>query len=461
MRRQVVQALNAACTAQSSSSLMGAAPARAFATKKDDEPAPEEPVKKRRGRPPKAATAEASKAEASEAEAAEKPKRTRAKKATPEVVDAIPLDPTQLEAVKEAAAAKKKRAPRAKAAKPISMYVLKFNSPILPFAKFPLTHNKYIQEFIKMYEEDKEKVDRIVGVHFPQNNNVLAKGAVGIEIKVSKKNNMTIIESWHADRFQVTDYDPETNFAKAIPFEDVTLKEAFGTEDNKSGLEFNQKDLLASELFELKNLWFTYNKKINQLLMILPQEVVNRYDMVMKSLQPPLFDINKYPEEAEYIEIFNEIVFKMAQYYFAVFQAIFSKDNEGMRPMVYSFIQTRDPLHRSRKLVNLYEEMHQIIEKKLYYVQKTAEEFKERSKTSLLEQAYQKVLEDNKKSEKTKFQEKLDAVANMPDSTRKVLQEEINGLDNKNDMESSRKVSFLTNVFRLPWDSRVDPYWDV
>ena len=24
------------------------------------------------------------------------------------------------------------------------MYVLKFNSPILPYAKFPLTHNKYI-----------------------------------------------------------------------------------------------------------------------------------------------------------------------------------------------------------------------------------------------------------------------------------------------------------------------------
>jgi len=47
------------------------------------------------------------------------------------------------------------------------MYVLKFNTPILPFAKFPLTHNRYIQEFVKMYEEDKETVDRIIGVHFP------------------------------------------------------------------------------------------------------------------------------------------------------------------------------------------------------------------------------------------------------------------------------------------------------
>ena len=132
-----------------------------------------------------------------------------------------------------------------------------------------------------------------------------------------------------------------------------------------------------------------------------------------------------------------------------------------MRPMIYSFIQTRDPLHRSRKLVNLYEEMHEIIDKKLYYVQKTAEEFKERSKTSLLEQAYQRVLEDNKKSEKTKMQEKLDEVVNMPESTRKVLQEEINGLDNKNDMEAARKVTFLNNVFRLPWDNRNEPFWDV
>jgi hypothetical protein len=39
----------------------------------------------------------------------------------------------------------------------------------------------------------------------------------------------------------------------------------------------------------------------------------------------------------------------------------------------------------------------------MYYVQKTAEEFKERSKTSLLEQAYQRVLDDNKQSDKDKF----------------------------------------------------------
>lgn len=56
----------------------------------------------------------------------------------------------------------------------------------------------------------------------------------------------------------------------------------------------NPKDLLASELFELKNLWFVYNKKINGLLMILPTEVLNRYDLVVKSLNAPIFDVHKY-----------------------------------------------------------------------------------------------------------------------------------------------------------------------
>jgi len=105
--------------------------------------------------------------------------------------------------------------------------------------------------------------------------------------------------------------------------------------------------------------------------------------------------------------------------------------------------------------------MHSIIDKKLFYVQKTAEEFKERSKTSLLEAAYQKVLEDSKKSEKTKYQEMLDQTKNMVPSVRKVLQEEINSLDGKNEMEASRKTQFLSQVFRLPWDKRVTPFWDV
>lgn len=55
----------------------------------------------------------------------------------------------------------------------------------------------------------------------------------------------------------------------------------------------------------------------------------------------------------------------------------------------------------------------------MYYVQRTAEEFKERSKTNLLEHAYQRVLEDTKGSEKSKMQEKLNLIKNMPEGTRK------------------------------------------
>ena len=35
---------------------------------------------------------------------------------------------------------------------------MKFNSPILPYAKFPLTQNKYIQDFLKMYEDETDKI---------------------------------------------------------------------------------------------------------------------------------------------------------------------------------------------------------------------------------------------------------------------------------------------------------------
>ena len=71
--------------------------------------------------------------------------------------------------------------------------------------------------------------------------------------------------------------------------------------------------MLMSELFELKNLWFVYNKKINSILAILPQEVLNRYEMVAKTLQTPVFDVTRYPHnDGDLTVIFNEIVYKMA-----------------------------------------------------------------------------------------------------------------------------------------------------
>jgi hypothetical protein len=61
-----------------------------------------------------------------------------------------------------------------------------------------------------------------------------------------------------------------------------------------------------------------------------------------------------------------------------------------------------------------------------------------------LENAYQRVLEENKKSEKSKYQEMLDAVVNMDKSVRKVLQEEVDSLSEKNEMETARKTQYLT-----------------
>lgn len=59
-----------------------------------------------------------------------------------------------------------------------------------------------------------------------------------------------------------------------------------------------------------------------------------------------------------------------------------------MRPSISDFLGLQDPMLRSRKLIFYFEELHELIDKKLYYVHKMAEEFKERSKTSLLEHAY-------------------------------------------------------------------------
>ena len=161
------------------------------------------------------------------------------------------------------------------------MYTLKFNSPILPYAKFPLTQNKYIQDFLRSYEEDKSKIDRVIGVHFEKNSNSNAADAVGIEIEIIKKNNITIIESNSNRRFRVQDYNSTTNFCNAIPYED---EDSIPLLKDPKESDQRYKDLLMSEVFELKNTWFLYNKKINSVLVILPQEILNRYDMVAKSL---------------------------------------------------------------------------------------------------------------------------------------------------------------------------------
>lgn len=216
-----------------------------------------------------------------------------------------------------------KKEKEAEAKQEVELYTLKFNSPILPFAKFPLTQNKYIQDFLRRYEEDKSKIKKVIGVHFNNNNNANAIETVGIEIEITMRNNITVVESNSNKRYKIISYDELTNFCKAEEYQDV-LDLPGGSGTDASGqqdgvITSKYKDLLMSELFELKNLWFMYNKKINSMLSILPQEILNRYDMVAKTLQPPVFDIAKYPTGTNFLDTFNEIVYKMAQYYFSVF----------------------------------------------------------------------------------------------------------------------------------------------
>mmetsp|Transcript_39260 Transcript_39260/g.59915 ORF Transcript_39260/g.59915 Transcript_39260/m.59915 type:complete len:148 (+) Transcript_39260:430-873(+) len=147
----------------------------------------------------------------------------------------------------------------------MKMYTLKFNSPILPFSKFPLTQNKYIKDFLTKYDKDRKSIRNVLGVHFTKNSNRNASGAIGIEISIVKKNNITFVESLSNRRFQVTEFDPNTNFCRATPFEDDSgLPIMLGTEDEA------QKALLLSEIDELKSKWVNFNTKINQVLAILP-----------------------------------------------------------------------------------------------------------------------------------------------------------------------------------------------
>ena len=125
-----------------------------------------------------------------------------------------------------------------------------------------------------------------------------------------------MVESNTNKRFRIKSYDEVSNFAMAEDFEDTVAEIV----SKKGVIQDRFNDLLMSELFELKNLWFVYNKKINTILSILPQEVLNRYDMVAKTLQPPVFEVTRYPHtEGDLTSTFNEIVYKMAQYYFSVF----------------------------------------------------------------------------------------------------------------------------------------------
>ena len=112
---------------------------RGFSTKNDKKPPKEDateepvaPVKKARGRP-KAVKVEKT-VEAVEAAEETTSKPVKAK---------TPVKRTRKTKVSA------KDEPSTDIGVPRKMYVMKFQSPILPFAKFPLSHNRYIQDFLR------------------------------------------------------------------------------------------------------------------------------------------------------------------------------------------------------------------------------------------------------------------------------------------------------------------------
>ena len=216
------------------------------------------------------------------------------------------------------------------------IYVMKFNAPITPFSKFPLTQNNYILEFFKRYEEDKENVGKVLAVHFDENSNSNAEGACGIEVELVKKNNLNYVESKNFRRYTVLSFDETSNFCDA-----QEVVDQLGELSSEQ-----QQNLVLSEMHDLKRAWYAFNKKMNSLLGVLPQEGINAYDMLLKSLPLPSFEIHKYMER-NLFQIFREVTFKMAHYYFSLQQTLFSNSSDIQKELVNDFLKCNDPFMRS------------------------------------------------------------------------------------------------------------------
>ena len=83
---------------------------------------------------------------------------------------------------------------------------------------------------------DKDKINRIIGVHFVGNNNLNAEGAVGIEIEITRRNNLPVVESVTENRFKVISYDELTNFCvgEEVLDEAVPIKKGRGKNDSEA-----------------------------------------------------------------------------------------------------------------------------------------------------------------------------------------------------------------------------------
>ena len=65
-----------------------------------------------------------------------------------------------------------------------------------------------------------------------------------------------------------------------------------------------------------------------------------------------------------------------------------------------------------------------------------------------------------KKSDKEKYSEKLEEVVNISEGDRRIIQGEINSIEDKNESENMRIIEYLNIVFRLPWDKHATEIWD-
>ena len=153
----------------------------------------------------------------------------------------------------------------------------------------------------------------------------------------------------------------------------------------------------------------------------MPSEMMNTYDMIVKTLPMPVFEMKRYSSSKSLYQILNEITSKMAHYYFSIYQALFAKDTKEIILQQQKFLDSDDPFIRANQITFLYSDFIEMLDKKMYYLNKTAQEFKEKSKKAMLENAFQKILSENKETDKEKYDKKLKAITTMPESVRKLL----------------------------------------
>ena len=75
-----------------------------------------------------------------------------------------------------------------------------------------------------------------------------------------------------------------------------------------------------------------------------------------------------------------------------------------------------DPIQRGQKITEYFQKFNELIQMKIMIIRSTTEDYKERSKKAIIEGALQKVINENKKSDKDTYNEKLKAVVDMPES---------------------------------------------